>query len=143
MVPFYGLDSTASRLQSYYEEAVYFLPLSSQKKFWYSIDLPGKDERLQSQSHPVVLNVVPLDRESSALTTRALLQHKLILSVILIRENFVNKFNYIYILQHQIVVHIVILFCLFELGYITPKATGFVTWGYIHQKKRKKCNKKS
>ena len=48
MVPFYGLDSTASRLQSYYEEAVYFLPLSSQKKFWYSIDLPGKDERLQS-----------------------------------------------------------------------------------------------
>ena len=50
MVPFYGLDLTASRLQSYYEETVYFLPLSSQKKFWYSIgiDLPGKDERLQS-----------------------------------------------------------------------------------------------
>ena len=28
---FYGWGSTASRLQSYFEEAVYFLPLSSQK----------------------------------------------------------------------------------------------------------------
>ena len=31
MVPIYRLGSTASRLQSHYEEAVYFLPLSSQK----------------------------------------------------------------------------------------------------------------
>ena len=31
MDPFYELGSTASRLQSYFEEAVYFLPLSSQK----------------------------------------------------------------------------------------------------------------
>ena len=31
MAPFYGWGSTASRLQSQYEEAVYFLPLSSQK----------------------------------------------------------------------------------------------------------------
>ena len=31
MTPFYGWGSTASRLQSHYEEAVYFLPLSSQK----------------------------------------------------------------------------------------------------------------
>ena len=29
--PFYGWGSTASRLQSHYEEVVYFLPLSSQK----------------------------------------------------------------------------------------------------------------
>ena len=31
MLPFYGWGSTASRLQSHYEETVYFLPLSSQK----------------------------------------------------------------------------------------------------------------
>ena len=31
MVPFYGWGSTASRLQSHIEEAVYFLPLSSLK----------------------------------------------------------------------------------------------------------------
>ena len=29
--PFYGWGSTASRLQSYFEEAVYFLPPSSQE----------------------------------------------------------------------------------------------------------------
>ena len=31
MAPFYGWDSTVSRLQSHYEEIVYFLPLSFQK----------------------------------------------------------------------------------------------------------------
>ena len=31
MAHFYGWGSTASRLQSHFEEAVYFLPLSSQK----------------------------------------------------------------------------------------------------------------
>ena len=30
-IPFYGWSSTASSLQSHYEEAVYFLQLSSQK----------------------------------------------------------------------------------------------------------------
>ena len=30
MVPFYGWSSTASKRQSHYEEAVYFLPISSQ-----------------------------------------------------------------------------------------------------------------
>ena len=29
MTPFYGRDSPASKLQSHYQEAVYFLPLSS------------------------------------------------------------------------------------------------------------------
>ena len=31
MAPFYGWGSTASTLHSYYEEIVYFLPLSFQK----------------------------------------------------------------------------------------------------------------
>ena len=31
MTPFYGWGLNTTRLQSYYEEAVYFLPLSSQK----------------------------------------------------------------------------------------------------------------
>ena len=57
---------------SHFEEAVYFLPLSSQI-FWYSLYRPRKDERLSRPwSHPVVLNTEPLDWESSALTTRLL-----------------------------------------------------------------------
>ena len=64
---------------SHFEEAVYFLPLSSQI-FWYSLYRPRKDERLSRPwSHPVVLSTGPLDWESSALTTRPLLC-KLILS---------------------------------------------------------------
>ena len=31
MTPFYGWGSTVSRLQSHYEETIYFLPLNSQK----------------------------------------------------------------------------------------------------------------
>ena len=31
MAPFYGWGSTASRLQSHFKEAVYFIPISSQK----------------------------------------------------------------------------------------------------------------
>ena len=31
MAPFYGWGSTTSRLQSHYEESVYFLPFRSQK----------------------------------------------------------------------------------------------------------------
>ena len=39
MAPFYGWKSTVSRLQSHYEEAVYFLELSSQKfGHYYSQD---------------------------------------------------------------------------------------------------------
>ena len=54
---------------SHFEEAVYFLPLSSQI-FWYSLYQPQKDERLSRPwSHPVVLNTRLLDWESSALTT--------------------------------------------------------------------------
>ena len=40
---------------------------------WYSFDQPWKHEKLsRSWSHPVVLNMGPLDWESSALTTRPL-----------------------------------------------------------------------
>ena len=44
------------------------------RNFWYSFDRPRKDERLSRPwSHPAVLNTGPLDGESSALTTRPLL----------------------------------------------------------------------
>ena len=70
MAPFYRWGSTALRLQSNHEEVVYFLPLSSQNS-WYSLDQLRKDERLGWHwSHPVVLNMGPLDWESSTLTTR-------------------------------------------------------------------------
>ena len=53
MAPFYGWDSTASRLQSHYEEALYFLPFKlpsvlfaqfkkREKHSWRSVTL-GKD----------------------------------------------------------------------------------------------------
>ena len=42
---------------------------------WYTFYRPRKDEKLSRPwSHPVVLNTGPLDWESSALTTRPLLQ---------------------------------------------------------------------
>ena len=73
IVPFYGCGSTVSRLQSHYEETVYFLPLSS----WYSFDRPQKYERLSHfWHHPVVSNADPQDWESSALTTRSLEKSK-------------------------------------------------------------------
>ena len=47
---------------------------SVSRSSWYSTDRPRKDERLSwPWSHPVVFNPGPLDRESSALTTRPLL----------------------------------------------------------------------
>ena len=56
MSPFYGWGSAASRLQSHYKEAFYFLPLSY-KEFWFSFGQPRKGERLsQPWSHQLVLN---------------------------------------------------------------------------------------
>ena len=58
MASFYGWGSPVSRLQSYFEEAVYFLPLSF-RIFWYSFNWLWKDERLsQPWSHPVILNLL-------------------------------------------------------------------------------------
>ena len=37
MGPFYGWDSTASRLQSHYEEALYFLPLSYHRYYLHNL----------------------------------------------------------------------------------------------------------
>ena len=45
MALFNGWGSTASRLQSHFEEAVSFSPLSSPRNSWYSLDLPQSDER--------------------------------------------------------------------------------------------------
>ena len=61
MAPFYGWSSTASRLQSHFKEAAYFLALVPRIS-WYSFDRPRSDL--------VVLNMEPLDWESIALTTR-------------------------------------------------------------------------
>ena len=75
MATFYGWGWTTSRVQSHYEQTVYFLPLSSQK--FLVLDQPRKDERLSWHwSHPAVLNMGPLNWESSALTTRPLLYKK-------------------------------------------------------------------
>ena len=72
MAPFYGWGSTASRLEPLRRGSFLFyhyVPRSS----WYSFYRPREDERLsQPWGHPVVLNTGPLDWESSALTTRPL-----------------------------------------------------------------------
>ena len=47
MVPFYAWSLTASRLQSHYEEAVYFAPLLKvPRNSWYSFSWCQKNERL-------------------------------------------------------------------------------------------------
>ena len=65
--------SAIPRLQSHYEETIYFLP-SVARISWYSFNQPRKDERLSLPwSHLVVLNLGPLDWEFSTLTTKLLL----------------------------------------------------------------------
>ena len=65
MAPFYGLGSTASNLQSHYEEAVCFLPRTSQKflvLIWSTLE--GWKAELTLEP-PIVLNTRHLDWESS------------------------------------------------------------------------------
>ena len=65
MALFHEWGSIVSRLQSHYEEAVYFLR-QIPRYSWNSFDQPQMDESLsQSWSHRMVLNIVPLDWESS------------------------------------------------------------------------------
>ena len=73
MASFCVWGSTASRLEQavYFEEAVYFSPLSSQK-FVVLILLMLEGWKAESTlESPVVLNTQPLDWKSSALTTRS------------------------------------------------------------------------
>ena len=61
MAPFNGWGSTASRLQSHYEEAVYFLPQIS-LKFPVLVWSTSEDKRLsRSWSQTVVFKLGPLD----------------------------------------------------------------------------------
>ena len=61
MAPFYGWNSTASRLQSHYEEAVYLLT-TKLPEIHGTHNRPQKDEKLSRPwSHPLVLNTEPLD----------------------------------------------------------------------------------
>ena len=72
--PFFGRGSTVSRLQNHYKEKE-FLP----QVYRISFDLSPKDKRLcRPWSQPLVLNLEPLDRESSALTTSSLLGTKIL-----------------------------------------------------------------
>ena len=80
MAPFYGWDSTASRLQPLRGGSLLFT-IQFPRNFWYSFDPPQNDERLSRHlNHPVVLNTGSLDWESSALSTRPLL-HKIKLNI--------------------------------------------------------------
>ena len=75
MLLVYVWDSSALRLQIFYEETVYFHNYVS-RSTWYSFHRPRKDERLSRPwSYTVALTLVALDLESNVLTTRTLLQH--------------------------------------------------------------------
>ena len=60
MVPFYGWGLTASWLQSYYEEIVYYLPLSSQKFLVYIhlINLGGMKSWVDLETISLCINLV-------------------------------------------------------------------------------------
>ena len=74
MAPFYGWDSTASRLQPLRGGSL-LLTIQFPRNFWFSFYPPQNDERLSRPwNHSVVLNMGPLDWESSALSTRPLLR---------------------------------------------------------------------
>ena len=75
MAPFFMDGIQLPQGYSHFEEAVYFLPFSSQKFVVILIlSTSWKDELSRPWSHPVVLSMGPLDWESKTLTTRPLLQ---------------------------------------------------------------------
>ena len=87
---FYVWGSTASMLQSHYEEAIYFLPLNSQK--FLALDWSRKNEKLSRPwSHPMALNKGPLDWEFSTLTTSLLLHNRNTPPRIKGRVNYANE----------------------------------------------------
>ena len=70
MTSFYGLGSTASRLEPLRGGSLLFSTEFPEIPGTNFIDL-GRMKRLcRPWSHPVVLNMEPLDRESNASTTR-------------------------------------------------------------------------
>ena len=71
--PFLSMGSTASRLQSHYEETVYFLPSSSQEFMVLNWSTSEGWKAELTLEPPSVLNPRPLDWESSPLTTMPLL----------------------------------------------------------------------
>ena len=76
MAPFYGLSSTASRLESLRGGSLLFTTKFQEIPGTHFIDLGRKDERLSRPwSYPVVLDTGSLEWEFRALTTRPLV-HK-------------------------------------------------------------------
>ena len=75
LATFYGWSSTVSKLQSYYEETVYFLLLSTTKflvLIWSTLESLKAASTLESSSG---FELKTLDWESSALTTTPLFLH--------------------------------------------------------------------
>ena len=66
MAPFYGWGDQLPQGQSHFDEAIYFLPLSSQK---FLVLIWSPSDRWKTEP---TLITEPLDWESSALTTRPL-----------------------------------------------------------------------
>ena len=74
MAPFYRSGSTASRLEPLQRGSLRFTTKFPEIPGLYTFYQPPKEERLtQPWSHPLVLNMGPLDWKSSALTNRPLL----------------------------------------------------------------------
>ena len=73
MAPFFMDGVQLPQGYNHFEEAVYFLPFSSQKFLVLILSTLEEWKLSRPWSHPVVLNTGPLDWEFSALTTRLLL----------------------------------------------------------------------
>ena len=87
MVLFYEWGSTASRLEPLQGGSLLFILKSPEIPGIYSLYQHWKDWRLSLPcSHPVVLNMGPLNWESSTLTTRPLLHIREVLKRILINQ---------------------------------------------------------
>ena len=130
MAPFDGWGSTASKIDSHDEEAVYFLPLSSQKSLMllWSISEGWKAE--STLEPPSGFQHSTLDWVSSVLTTRPLLQ-----SLDLSSRNYIN----IYFISSACI-------CVFHLfrGWLRPKLTMvYHVWAPKSIKAIKKDSKKN
>ena len=91
------------------------------RNYWYSFYQPPKDERLSRPwSHPVVLNMDPLDWESSALTTRPLL-HKNIWFMHIINMHFKT-------LRKTVIVPVILLLFSCSVTYISIFPSSKSVW---------------
>ena len=124
MASFYGWGSTVSRLEPLRGGSLLFTTKSPEILGTHFIDL--KDERLsRNWSHPVVLNMGPLDWESSTLTTRPLLYFWLLTEQL---ACICSKFSFIVRLYVSVNNYIPVLLPSYDSGYLPNGKLPYFYW---------------